>query len=261
MRTIRNIGIIGGAATLFLSAAVAFAQERPANIRLDTSGPGRNPSGIYRPIASTTASTTQVEIRKAALERVQAAREEAKSRITAQREKTKERLSGIRDKEKQQKAERIAEQFDKLNQKWTDHFIQQLDRYGAILLKIQERADIAATNGKDTTATNAAIKSANTAIENARTAVIAQTAKIYTLDTSAVTATASTTQSSQAELMKGLRTSFKNLHTALFKDLFALRDGPMKDTRKAVQSVLQTLEKVSGVDGGNATSTSDGANQ
>lgn len=195
------------------------------------------------------AKTRMETAREEAKERMETAREEAKTRMETKREEAKQRLSDIRDKKKQQMAERLAEQFDNLNKKWTDNFIQQLDHYDSVLLKIQERADIAATNGKDIASTTAAIQSANTAIETARTAVVAQAAKTYTLDTSSVTTTVATnTTNGQDELMKGLRTQFQSLHKALFKDLFALRDGVMKNARASVQGALQTLSQIPKVD-------------
>lgn len=188
--------------------------------------------------------------------KMETVREEAKAKMETKREEAKQRLSDVRDKKKQELARKLANQFEELNQKWTDNFIQQLDHYGAVLLKIQERTDIAAGNGKDVASANSAIKSANTAIDKARTAVVAQAAETYTLDTSSVTTTvATTTASGQDELVNGLRTAFQNLHKTLFKDLFALRDGPMADARKAVQSALQSLGKIPKVDEDNETAT------
>jgi hypothetical protein len=108
---------------------------------------------------------------------------------------------------------------------------------------------VALVAGKDVTAATAAITAARAAIESARTAVVAQAAKTYVLDASAVTTTpAADTSTGQSELMKKLKISFQSLHKALFKDLFALRDGPMKDERQAVQNALQTIRQVPGVD-------------
>ncbi len=254
MRTLRTIGIAGSAAALLFSANVAFAENRPMNTREDMSTSGKNPSGMYRTVATSTAH--RQEIKEDARERMQTLRADAQIRMKTQQEKAQQRVMEIRDKAKQQMAERLAKQFDKQNSTWTDHFMKLLDRFDAILMKIQERANIAAGNGKDITATTAAIASAKTAIASARTAVTVQAAKTYVLDPSALpTATATTTPNGQEELLRGLRDSFKNLHNTLFKDLFALRDGPMADVRKAVQNALQTLGKIPGVDQGTATTT------
>lgn len=262
MRTLRTIGIVGGATALLFSATVAFAQNKPMIARQDGRESENRIADMRRDNASTTATTTRGEIKKDAHERMQTARADAQTRIKAQREKAEHRLADIKDKTKQQKAEHLAKQFENINSKWTEHFMKRLDRLDAIVQKIQNRSNIAAGNGKDVAAATTAIASAKTAIATARTAVVAQAAKTYVLDPSAVpVTTATTTPSGQKEFMKDLRTAFKNLHTTLFKDLFALRDGPMTDARKAVHSALQTLSNIRGINNGTATSTATSTNQ
>jgi hypothetical protein len=187
--------------------------------------------------------------------RMQTVRDEAQARMTAKSEKVTQRMTDIQDKVKQDMAQRIATQFDNLNSTWTDNFMKLLDHYDAILVKVQARADIASSTGKDITATTAAIAAAQTAILNARTAVVAQAAKNYVLDPSIIPTVATSTASGQDKIMKSLRTSFQNLHSTLFKDLFALRDGAMKNARTALQNAVQTLGSIPGVDDENATST------
>jgi hypothetical protein len=237
MSIFRTIGIAGISATLLLSAGVVFAEGQATSTR------GENGFGNYRAIASSTVA------------RMQTMRADAQTRMETVREKVTQRLADIQDKVKQEMAKRIAVQFDNLNATWTDHFMNILDHYDAILQKVRDRATIAAGAGKDVASTTAAIKSAQDAIAIARTAVIAQAAKTYTLDPLTISMTATTTSSGQEKIMKGLRTSFQYLHTTLFKDLFALRDGAMKDARKSVQSAVQTLGKIPGVDDDIATST------
>jgi len=247
MRTLRIASVIGSAAVLLLAGTAVLAEERPEAV-----APKVNVSGENR--VKPTAALK--EVKQNAQERMQVVRVEAQTRVTALKEKAVQRVADIQDKKKQQIAERLTKQFENLNGTWTDHFMRLLDRYDAIMEKIRNRASIAAGNGRDVTAADAAIQSAEAAIETARTAVVAQAAKTYVLDTSVViAATSVTTPSGQGELMKNLRASFQNLHKALFADLFALRDGPMKDARKAVQNALQTLGKVPGVDEGTVTST------
>lgn len=274
MRTLRTIGIVGSATALLFSASVTFAREDFSNIRQGINDSRKTPAGISRPMtATTTATTTRMEIKKEAHDRIEvireeahermrAVREEARMRIAAQRGKAEQRLTDIRDKAKQQTAQNLAKQFENLNKTWTDHFMQLLDRYEVVLGKIQERKNIAASAGKDVTIATVAIESAKTAIASARIAVTTQAAKTYVLDASSiVTTTSTTTPSGQEELVRGLRTSFKNLHKTMFKDLFALRDGPMKDARKSVHDALQALGKIIRVDEGNATSTTATSNQ
>jgi hypothetical protein len=227
-------------AALLLSASVVFAESKAPGTS------GENERGTPRMIG--VASTT---VGGAIKNRMEKEREK-------EREKVTEHLSNIQDKQKQKTAEQIAGQFDNLNQTWTDHFTKQLDQYSAVLAKIQSRADIAKGAGKDISSTTAAIQTAQVAITNARAAVAAQAAKTYTIASSTLPTTATSTSSGQEKFMQGLRKSFQSLHTTLFKDLNALSNGPMKTVRKAVQNALQTLGKVRGVDDdhdGRATST------
>jgi F0F1-type ATP synthase membrane subunit b/b' len=246
MGLFKTIGVVGGVAGVLLSASVAFAEDSGGRVITATATTTKN----VRAETAREETKTRIETaREEAKTRIEKAREEAKTRMETKREKAKERINDIRDKAKQQLAEKLANQFEELNKKWTDNCIKQLDHYSAVLLKIQERADIASTNGKDTTATNIGITSAKTAIETARTAVVAQAAKSYVLDTSTLTTTvATTTDSGQDKLVKNIRNAFQDLHKSLFSDLKALRDGVMKDARTAVQSALQTLSKIPKVD-------------
>lgn len=220
MHTLKTIGIAGATVAFLLTSTVAFA-ESPANT---SARAPKAQSGDDRMMGerATMASSTM-------------------------RDKALEHLDAIQDKMKQEMAKRLVTQFDNLNKGWTDHFTQELDRYDALLVKIQDRATTAASNGKDISSTTAAIQAAKNAITAARTAVAAQIAKTYTPDTATTTATS--TPAGQEKFMQTLRKSFKTVQNALFKDLFALRDGPMKDARRAVQKALQTLGKVPGVDG------------
>ena len=232
MHTLRTIGVVGTAAALLLSASVAFAQGQSGQVAQNAVGGNR---------ATTTTAVT--------------AREAARARAETQRARVAQRLLDIQDKVKQKLAENIAGQFDRLNEKWTDHFTNVLDRYDALLGKIQARADIAAGKGKDVANTTAAIQSAETAITAARAAVTAQAAKTFAFDASTIPATATSTPSGQEKIMQSLRKSFQTLHSSLFKDLFALRDGVMKDARRAVQNALQTLGTIPRVDEDDTTAT------
>jgi soluble cytochrome b562 len=253
MRTFRTIGIVGVVAAILLSSAVAFAEEGQTGILGKNGGDGNRPNLV--------ASTTQGQSGEDMNVRLQNARASAQARILVKREEISKHLADIKDKAKQQLVQSLAGQFENFNNTWTDHLVKVLDSYDAILGKIQDRAAIAANNGKDISSTTAAIQSAKTAIAAARAAVVAQAAKTYTLDTTSLPATATSTSSGQEKLIQGLRKSFQSLHTTLFKDLFALRDGPMKAARKAVDKALQTLKGVRGVDGEESATTTGQSNQ
>ncbi|OGG40256.1 hypothetical protein A2118_03820 [Candidatus Kaiserbacteria bacterium GWA2_50_9] len=228
---------------------------REAKERLKTAADAR------KAIATTTRANIK-EIKQSAGERVKAVREEAKERVKAEREKATERMKDIQDKKRQQLAQRLTTRFEELNKTWTDKFAAQLDRYNAMVQKMEARAAAAAANGKDVTAATAAIQIAKNVTTATQASVAAQASKIYTPDTSTIITTAATsTSQGQEELTKGLKAAFQTLHATLFKDLFALRDGPMMVARRAVQDALQTLGKVPGVDEGGTTATSATSNQ
>ena len=178
-----------------------------------------------------------------------------KARMEDAREKLAKHLGDIADKQKQEMASRLATQADQINKQWVGHFINVLDRYDAILGKIQERADIAASGGKDVSGATTALIAAKTAVASARTAVEAQAAKTYTVDTSTLPTTATSTPTGQTKLIQSLRSAILAVHKALFKDLTTLRSGPMTDARKTVQKAIQALTAVKNVDEGTATST------
>ncbi|MSU74159.1 hypothetical protein EXS57_00060 [Candidatus Kaiserbacteria bacterium] len=193
--------------------------------------------------------------REEAKVRLETIREESKERMKLEREKVTQRVTEIKDKKRQQTAEKLASKFENLNKAWTDRFTARLDRLNAVVLKMETRVATAVTNGKDVTAVTASIQTAKNLIATAQTEVTTQAGKSYTPDTSTITATAETaaTTEGQEELVKALKTAFQTLHTTLFKDLFALRDGSMTTARKAVQDALVVLGKVPGVDEETAT--------
>ncbi len=252
MRTLKTIGIVGGAIALLLSASVAFAQDQSTSTTSNHRPEKERPMLISSSTPIRGATQNAQEKLQNIKERLQSVRDEVQTKLKEQRDKITTRLENIKDKMKQEKAAKLSEQFDNLNKIWTDKFAKQLDSYDAILQKVQDRANTAAGKGKDVTSTTAAITSAKAAIATARTAVIAQAAKTYDVDPATIPTTATSTPSGQENIMKNLQASFKNLHATLFKDLFALRDGAMKDAHKAVQAAIQTLGKING---DNATST------
>ena len=171
--------------------------------------------------------------REEAKKRVETAREEAKTRVKAAREELKKRVEQIKDERKKATATRLDEQMNRLNERWTTHFTNVLNRLDDILGKIQVRADKAASLGKDVSAVKTAIDAAKAAIASARTAVEAQAKKDYTI-----------TFTSEGEL----RTAFKAAKDQLHKDLTALRDGAVKAARDAVQNAARSLGGVLKVD-------------
>jgi len=187
----------------------------------------------------------QTRAREAAV-KIKEARTNAQARVKAAREEGKKKIQELKDTKKREAATKIVAQLDRINKNWTDHFTKVLDRLDAVLQKIKSRSEKAAANGKDISTVTTAITDAQAKIDAARTAVAAQAQKTYVLDTTVIV---DPNTSGQDNLMAGLRTQFKTLKEQLHKDLTTLRDGAMKDARKAVADVLLKLSNIPGVDG------------
>lgn len=238
-------------AALLLSASVAFAEDTQTTVIAPVSAKElrlKNTEDLKGRMKGLNASST--------LERTRVVREEADMRVKGDREKAEKRLGDLQDKKRQERAKKLANQLGEINKEWTDRFAAQLDRFTAIVHKMEQRAALAAANGKDVRVTTAAIQIAKNVIATAQAAVAAQAAKTYVPTTSVLTTTTATsTPQGQEELTKQVKTALQALHQSLFQDLFALRDGPMTQARRAVQDAFQTLSKVPGVDEDKATST------
>lgn len=218
-----------GAVALLFFASVAFAAPNQSN-----------PNQAKGPLLQIASST--------AIERV--------AQLQKKEEVIAARISAIHDQTRQQHVAKISIQFNQLNAKWTTHFSELIDRYTAILQKIQDRASLATANGDSTTAAISAIQSAQTALTNAKTAVMTQASKDYTADLSSLPAvTATTTTAGQQQLIQTFQSAFQALRTTLFSDLMALRDGPMTSARQAVQNALQTLSQIPNINSLQATTT------
>ncbi len=269
MNTFRKIGIVGGSIVVIFSATVVMAQPTGGTIS-PTPTPTVAPVGTQFPASREEVlkerkdrmneragvrelRATSTEVRAEVKVRV----EQSRTNVVEQMEKAKARIAEIKDKAKKSEVERLTTQFDRINKARTEHFAKLLERYSAILKKVEDRATVAIGKGKDVTAATAAIASAKTAIVTAKAVVAAQAAKTYVLNVAGVSSAsmATTTSDSQDKLMKGFRTSFKTLHSQLKGDLTTLRDGVMKDARKAVQDAIQTIGKVPKLDDGTTATT------
>jgi len=172
-------------------------------------------------------------------------RQKAQERAVQMKAAAKERLAQVQDRVKQKAIERVSTQFDKLNAAWTEHLSNVLDRLGAILQKIQDRAAATAADGKDTAQVAAAIDAAATAIATAQAAVDAQAAKTYAPDVSSTAPdTPAAALAADAQVVQQFRDAFASLRATLFDDLKALRDGSVADARTAVHAALQALQQV-----------------
>lgn len=174
-------------------------------------------------------------------------REQVKDHLEEVKERVQEKVSQIKDKAKRAAAEKITVKFEHINEVWTNHFDNVLDKLEDALEKIKSRRDKALVNGEDVALVDAAIEEAEDSIDEARLAVNAQSQKTYVVDVLAVD-DATATESSQQNLIKELKEQFTLLRNQLFSDLMGLRDGPMKNAKAKVHDALQALSQIPHVD-------------
>jgi|GEM_PF-1428736 len=179
-------------------------------------------------------------------ERIRNLQEEMKTRLEQERERLRVRLENIKDKRKADSVEKINDNLQKLNERWTKHFLDVLDKLSDVLVKITSRTDkIASTQNVDVSKVKNLIETASSTIYAARLRVIEQAGKVYTINV--------TTE-------KNLKTDVGKTRQQLHSDLVKLRDIVF-NARDSVHEAARELARVSGTTTPlTATSTSSGNN-
>lgn len=121
-------------------------------------------------------------------EKMQLKREEAQEKFQAKREAFQQKVATIKDERKRQLVETISSKLSTVNTNRTNQMTENLEKLSDILAKIQEKATTAKADGNNTTNVDTAIAKAETAINNAKTAVVTQASKEYIIT---ITATGS----------------------------------------------------------------------
>ncbi|MBI5153539.1 MAG: hypothetical protein HZA36_03730 [Parcubacteria group bacterium] len=170
--------------------------------------------------------------REAIKQRMQAAQEAAKTKREATTKKLKAKLTSIKDERKKETVERLDARFTEINEKFTLHLGESLDRLEDLLQKVSSRADKAAANGRDVALVRTTIETAKTEITKARTAAETQLTKTYPI---AVT--------NEAQLKSAVATT----RTSLNKDLKTLKETVQK-AHKAVVDATKMLKNIPQVD-------------
>ncbi len=162
---------------------------------------------------------------------IQAMKEEAKKQKAAEIAKYKEGLSKIKDERKKQQLEQFRVRWCDLNRKRVESGLAGLNRMGEILLKVEAKAGVAKTNGKDIATVTAAITAAKTRIEEAKTAVSAQSQ----MDCSALAI------STEKNLGQDVKNQVSNLERT-WNEI----NQKVKIARKAVSDSIVALAKITG---------------
>ncbi|MCR4328541.1 MAG: hypothetical protein NUV53_03425 [Patescibacteria group bacterium] len=180
-----------------------------------------------------TTTTAQGEVNALRVQGMNARLEDAKKdreeKIRVQRAEFQVRLKKIQDEKKKQVADTLFERLETLNEKWTTHFSDMLDKYDLVLKKVGDRRDTALGKSLDVASVTSAIRTANEAILSARKALDEQAEKTYSVD---ITTDAK------------LREAFQSAHESLKKDLMGLRDTKIREAREATHNTIQTLRNI-----------------
>lgn len=184
---------------------------------------------------------------KAEIDRLQAV---TKTKITDLRSDIRGKVNAIQDTRRKDEALVIIGQFGRVNTMTTDHYMDVLKRLEAVLLKVETRAAKAKRNGSDMIVVERSIQRAKDAIAQARIAVNAQAKKSYqtVMNAQNIPSAGALTPEGQNTLISAMRTQFQAARNALKEDLFALRDGPVRNARTTVHDAIKALTQIPGVD-------------
>lgn len=177
-------------------------------------------------------SATLKEERQTFLQNIQQIRQNTETQLKAQREAFQEKLATIKDTRRKILVDQIQTKLSSASANRTNAMSENLQKLSTILENIQNRANEAKANGKDTTAVDAAVVKAQAAIQKAQTAVTAQSGKTYIIT---ITATSS------AGLKAGVGIKTKEFRT----DLTATYQL-MVAAKQAVAQAHMTLAKIIG---------------
>ena len=156
-------------------------------------------------------------------------REKAKETFKTQRETFQKQLQTIRDEKKKILVDRLNKNFNEVNKKRTDQMLKYLTKVSEVLDKVRSRAAVAKAKGKDTSSVDAAITKAQGDIDKAKSAIIAQAGKDYTV-----------TISSEDNLRTDVGTTMKSLQgdSQVVRDLVIAAHKSVSDAVRALGGIL-----------------------
>ena len=158
---------------------------------------------------------------------VKETREQMKEKMEAFRA----RIKTIKDERKQMLTARIADKIASSNARLTNKMDKALDHLTDILVRVNNRAAAFKTEGKDTTALDAAIVAAEGAIATAKTAVSDQAAKEY----SANITDDLTLRNTIGQMVSGLRLDLQAVHKLVI------------DAKRFVAAAISEAAKLGGI--------------
>lgn len=159
-------------------------------------------------------------------ERIKAKRLEMQELQEERRTELRNRITTIQDERKRAIIERIASRFESMNENWTDHANNVLERLTLILGKMEVRAErLSANREVDITGVTEAISAAEEAIATAQAVVEKQAGKVYTFEVVDEESLGTVMQTTLSELKADIRNMLDSV----------------KEAREAVHEVLREL--------------------
>lgn len=184
------------------------------------------------PTTSAEANITPTATRAPIRQQLNNIKDAAKEKVDAMRalneekmQSFKDKIAAIKDTNKKTIVERINNNITAKNAKFTGSMNDTLMRLETIIEKLKERSANITAQGKDASALDAAIASAESAITSAKTAVTAQSEKTYTANF--------TTDAGIRSAISQMVTQFRKDITATFKLVTAAKQAVMKALSEA----------------------------
>jgi len=243
----KNIILLGGLMTcLALFATVSSAQQGTSSIKREIRASStvekqklQNDLKQRSDEARSELAQKREEIRK----EIEKNREEFRKEISDKKAEVKkiatikrveliDRLRIVKDEKKQQIVLSIGDQFQQINAKVLSNLTNILAKEEGIIQKISSRADVVTLQGGDVTALKESIVIANNALAKAREAIVAQTAKVYTI---------------AVKTEAALKSDIGITKQSLEKDLSGVRDL-VKAVHESVKDVAALFEKIPGAE-------------
>lgn len=159
---------------------------------------------------------------------IETKRADAEKAIAAKQQEMKTILSKFKDEKKKQAVEKVGDNLNTVSKNAVNRFTNNINELNKAVVNITTRAEKAKVAGKDITNVTIALQTAQAAIDDARSAIIVQSAKVYTV-----------TVTSELKVADDLKKS----RDALDADLKIVQDK-VKAAHDAVWSALAELQKI-----------------
>jgi hypothetical protein len=202
--------------------------------------------------ASTTMGIVTPEMKRAIEERreefkhqLEEKKDEVKTKIETEKLRLNEKLKSIKDERKKQTVQKVNTEIQALNARKLEHYSNVLNQIEEVLKKVGTRVDNASARGLEVGTMRTNMTAVETAITTARTAIIAQSAKVYTV-----------TVTTEGKLKNDTGVTRQQLQ----KDLSVVQNL-VKMAHEALRKTAVSLAQIPRINNGSATSTATTTNQ